>query len=150
MIDAEYESLCAEINSYHHSSHNDENVIKEQKVSQQNFKTVLQAHKNYLAAVIRLSMVDNAIVQDAIERVLQVCLRFIAIYHYLMEEDQDVSRKQSEIEHETFNITDTESSQSIHHLKKQSSIPLQEVDALKKDFFSQISYFLQIMRKVET
>ena len=36
------------------------------------FRGALQLHKNFLATVARLAMVDNAVVQDGIDRVIQV------------------------------------------------------------------------------
>lgn len=146
VIDAEYENLCGEIKSNHHSDADatDDNDESEDGKSSQNFKSVLQAHKNYLATVIRLSMVDNVIVQDAIERVLHGCMRVIAVYHFLLEEDRD---RLSVLQHQFSSGEDDEP--RTKQPSSSSSIPLQEVEALKKDFFSQMSYLLQIMRKVE-
>lgn len=152
MIDAEYENLCGEIKSHHHSEHvsaADSSAGaavhgNEEHSPPQNFKSVLQAHKNYLAAVIRLSMVDNVIVQDAIDRVLHGCMRVVAIYQFLLEEDRErvntLQAHQGAAEQPPSSDPPKASA---------SSIPLQEVETLKKDFFSQMSYLLQIMRKVE-
>lgn len=79
-------------------------------------------------------MVDNVIVQDAIERVLQTCMRLIAIFHLLLEDEDEGG---------------DEDNQHSRPDSDTNIIPLLEVDALKKDFFSHISYLLQIMRKVE-
>lgn len=43
------------------------------------FQAVLRAHKNFLATVLRLSLVDNVAIQEGMERVLQVSLRFVSV-----------------------------------------------------------------------
>jgi hypothetical protein len=138
VIDAEYERLCEEIESNRHSAYVGPDSGTDKR-HPQNFKSVLQAHKNYLATVVRLSMVDNVIVQDAIERVLHACMRVVAVYHLLLEEDREQQGQGQEERHGDSNSSSGGT----------GSIPMQEVEALKKDFFTQMSYLLQIMRKVE-
>lgn len=92
------------------------------------FKIILQAHRNFISAVMRMSMADNTIVQDAIERVMQVCMRFIAICAVCEEccvESVGVSSCNGII------------------------VPAEEIEAIRKDFFTQSIYLFHIMRKVE-
>lgn len=44
-----------------------------------NFHDAAKAHKQFLSAVLRSTMVDNAAVQENIEKMLHVCLRFLAV-----------------------------------------------------------------------
>ena len=105
VIDAEYTTLLSTLRST------------------DSFRKGLSAHRNFLSALARLSMIDNSIVQDGIERVIQVCLRYLAVSQVM---DQ---------------VADEEGDEAI---------PLEEVEALRKDFFAQVSYLFQIMRKVES
>ena len=73
-------------------------------------------------------MADNTIVQDAIERVMQVCMRFIAICVVCEEyrvENVGISGDNGII------------------------VPAEEIEAIRKDFFTQSIYLFHIMRKVE-
>ena len=147
VIDAEYEHLCGEIQSNRHSSHSNSQTSTgagagagdgagagaDTPRSTQNFKSVLQAHKHYLSAVIRLSMVDNAVVQEAIGRVLHCCMRLVALFQWLAEEREGLGGSDR---------PDTGTNSS-------SGIPLAEVEALKREFFSQMWHLLQLMRKLE-
>lgn len=66
VIDAEYTNLVTQLRATN------------------SFRSAYSLHRTFLATVARLAMVDNAIVQDAIERVIQVKsghpLRFKIIY----------------------------------------------------------------------
>jgi hypothetical protein len=55
VIDAEYTSLVTQLRATN------------------SFRSAYSLHRTFLATVARLAMVDNAVVQDAIERVIQVC-----------------------------------------------------------------------------
>jgi hypothetical protein len=103
VIDSEFTTLVAEIES------------------PSDFQIILRAHRNFLASLVRLAMVDNTAIQEAIERILQVCLRFVAVYRI---------RKQDE-------------AAAVY------IIPQEEMDSIQKDFYSHVLYFFQIMQKVE-
>ncbi len=51
------------------------------------FQEVLRAHRNFLSTLLRASLVDNVTVQDSIERVLQACLRFVAVCRLLHQQE---------------------------------------------------------------
>ena len=161
VIDAEYVNLCNDIDSTQHNEdmisstgdirHDSEDASHRHnevhdKTPPHNFKSVLQAHKNYLATVIRLSMVDNVVVQDAIDRVLHACMRVAAIYHLLMEDE--VEGKSPSVLEKGLLSTGFDRN-GMDNANDSAIIPIQEVEALKKEFFSQMSYLLQIIRKVE-
>ena len=78
--------------------------------------------------MIRLSMVDNLTIQEGIERILQVCLRFIAISKLLVQQEE------------------FDGSVANNH---PVVIPPEEIDAINKEFISQITYLFSILRKVE-
>jgi Gamma tubulin complex component C-terminal len=162
------------------------------------FQTVLRAHRNFIAAVTRLSSVDNLTVQEAIERVLQVCLRFIAVCRLLHQQedndnDNDATRGWSSREtvrsqrEDTRDDTDGDFSRhdgdcgdgddgdgddgddddrndsvgnrearkrrtrtrTHRQLPVVTVIPAEEIESIRKEFFTQISYLFQVMRKVE-
>ncbi len=92
------------------------------------FQHVLRAHRNFIANMIRLSMVDNLTIQEGIERILQVCLRFIAISKLLVQQEE------------------FDGSVANNH---PVVIPPEEIDAINKEFISQITYLFSILRKVE-
>lgn len=98
------------------------------------FQTVLRAHKNFVANVLRMSLIDNASVQEGIERVLQVCLRFIAVCRLLHRAEQATEE------------TEVYSSKSDLLI----FVPPEEFAAIHKEFYSQVLFLFQIMRKVES
>jgi hypothetical protein len=54
VIDSEYDELAVRIENSN------------------SFQQVLRAHRNFIANILRLSMVDNLTIQEGIERILQV------------------------------------------------------------------------------
>ena len=108
VIDSEYAALMKEIETA------------------RDFQIVLRAHRNFLASLVRLAMVDNLAIQEAIERILQVCLRFVAVCRIRTQESSAADRTAT-----TYDI------------------PPEETEAIQKDFYSHMLYFFQIMQKVE-
>ena len=51
------------------------------------FQDVLRAHRNFLATVLKAALVDSLTVQDAVDRVLQACLRFVAVCRLLHQQE---------------------------------------------------------------
>jgi hypothetical protein len=96
-------------------------------------------------------------VQEGIERVLQVCLRFVAYCRLLhQQEDNDVKVGWSaKPPHGT-------GQSASHSLPGRADIkakvvrdvpivlPPEELEAIRKEFFTQISYLFHIMRKIES
>lgn len=112
------------------------------------FQQVLRAHRNFLATVLKAALVDNLTVQDAIDRVLQACLRFVAVCRLLLQQE-GVDGAALDDEYTHFN-------QGVLSPSKVSTSPLlpvvvpnEEVEAVRKDFFSQIVYLQTVMGKVE-
>ena len=105
--------------------------LQEQMTKASNFQDVLLAHRNFLSSVLRLSLVDNITVQEGIERVFHVCLRFVAVCRILHQQEDIIVGK------------------SKNDKIAPIVIPSEEIEAIRKDFFSQISYLFAIMRKVE-
>lgn len=90
------------------------------------FQTVLKANRNFLVSVVNLSMVENTAIQEAIERILQVCLRFVSVCKLLLSKNPggDIG---------------------VSHL----IVPPEEMEAIQKDFYTHTLYFFQMMQKVE-
>lgn len=110
-------------------------LLQEQMTKASNFQDVLLAHRNFLSSILRLSLVDNITVQEGIERVFHVCLRFVAICRILHQQEDYIIGNKSNNNDNTTTIPIV--------------IPPEEIEAIRKDFFSQISYLFAIMRKVE-
>jgi hypothetical protein len=72
-------------------------------------------------------------VQEGMERIFHVCLRFIAVCRLLHQQENIVIGK-------------TKNEKTLPPIV----IPHEEIEAIRKDFFSQISYLFAIMRKVES
>jgi hypothetical protein len=98
------------------------------------FQAVLRAHRAFIASIVRSSHIDNNVVQDAIERVLQVCLRFLAASALHQHNDEVVNA----------------ASTSTGPVGEVFYLPQEEFDAIRKDFFVQVSYLLQLMKKIES
>lgn len=94
-------------------------------------QTILKGHREFLANILNLGMVENTLVQEGIDRILQICLRFIALCWLALKEEE---------EEEKFN-------EKYVHID--SDIFAKELEAIRKDFYTQTSYLFQIMRKVE-
>ena len=90
------------------------------------FQSVLRASRNFLASIVNLSMVDNTAIQEGIERILQVCLRFVCVCKIVQENFQP-ERYISDI----------------------LVVPPEELQAIQKDFYTHVLYIFQIMQKVE-
>ena len=143
------------------------------------FQGVLRAHRNFLATVLRVSMVDQLTVQEGVERVLQVCLRFIAVCRLLQQQEgvvdgdgdgngvaggggdvyghadfQGLGLLSSYRTHTSPSKTNYFASPGLSKLQEKAALlpvvmPPEELEAVKKEFFSQISFLFQVMRKVE-
>jgi hypothetical protein len=60
------------------------------------FQYVLRAHKHFLANVLRLSLLDNASVQEGLERILHICLRFIAVCRLMHQSELGPGEQQEQ------------------------------------------------------
>ncbi len=165
------------------------------------FQAVLRAHRNFLSSVLRASLVDNVTVQDSIERVLQVCLRFVAASRLLHQQgtavDNHANGEMLGVEHQRYRLDGSppqprrsavrgglhspsslfypkgneqplqsatatndassgtaDSTWTAHDAARNNVrlpvvVPPEEIDNIRKDFFTQMSFLFQIMRKVE-
>ncbi len=68
-------------------------------------------------------MIDHVAIQDGIEGILHLCLRFLAICRLLLQED---GKDESVV-----------------------VIPPQEFDTLHEEFSTQVAYLVQLMRRVD-
>ena len=136
-------------------------TLQEVVSSATDFQSVLKGHKNFISTIMRLSNIDNVVVQEGIERVLQVCVRFIAVCRLLQQQEEDNdSNENIESNYSYRNYADRDSSTKYENLIKNPMkvekkriipivIPPEEIVGIRKDFFTQISYLFQIMSKVE-
>jgi Gamma tubulin complex component C-terminal len=121
-------------------------ILLEETSNACDFQTVLRAHRSFIATVMRLSSVDNLLVQEGIERVLQVCLRFIAVCRLLHQQEGEASAPNTPrgLRHMGIPRTDDKDKRAAPVV-----IPSEEIEGVRREFFTQISYLFQIMRKVE-
>lgn len=113
-------------------------VLQKELDGATDFQVVLQAHKNFLSSVLRVSMVDHLSAQEGIDRVLQTCLRFIAVCRLLQQQEgNDISSPSYKEE-------------AVPRMNLLPVvIPPEELEAIRKDFFSHCNYLFQIIRKVD-
>jgi len=126
------------------------------------FQVVLKAHKNFIVNVLRLSLLDNSSIQEGIERILQVdllmksfqtilsnlvkvCLRFVAVCRLLhhseeAEYNQDTSHENNRRNPKTHGYV----------INPPIYVPPEEFISIQKDFYSQVTFLFQIMRKVDS
>ncbi len=110
-------------------------------------------------------MIDNIAIQESIDRILQVCIRFVAacrlqsISEYQVDLAEDyktsfVQHKRSPAPSPQGKGVNPPSPFTAATMKAMQSppvyVPLEEFDAIKKEFYLQLSYLFQYMRKVET
>lgn len=98
-------------------------------------QTILKGHREFLANNLNFGMVENTLVQEGIDRVLQICLRFVALCWLTMKNEDEVE--------------DVGGRKNEENLQIESDIFAKELEAIRKDFYTQTSYLFQIMRKVE-
>lgn len=119
------------------------------------FQSVLRAHKTFTANMLRLSLIDHAAVQEGIERILHICLRFIAICRILhrsefldVEDADDYPSSAQTSPHKNGGLLSD--AERINMLHAPIYVPPEELDFIRKDFFAQVSLLFQLMRKVES
>lgn len=106
------------------------------------FQSVLRAHKTFTANMLRLSLIDNTSVQEGIERILQICLRFIAVCR--------IQHQSEYLDDPAEDTTSTPASQARKALLPPIYVPPEELGHIRKDFFAQVAVLFQLMRKVES
>lgn len=113
------------------------------------FQSALRAHKNFLSNVLRLSLIDNISIQESIERILQACLRFIAICRILHQSDCNSSNNNDDEQQQQ--------QQTQESIYKNTAVtippiyvPPEELIHIQKDFFAQIAVLFQTMNKVDS
>ena len=55
-------------------------LLQKSMNSSDDFQSVLKAHKNFIANIMRLSLMDNSSIQEGMERVLQVTCCLITVH----------------------------------------------------------------------
>ena len=135
------------------------------------FQAVLRAHKTFMSNILRLSLVDNTTIQEGIDRILYVCLRFIAICRIMHQSEfldiTPTNTMEGDMGNATEPYTNTGSSANSPHGKLPSTgilsdfdridllqapiyVPPEELEVIRRDFFLQVSALFQLMRRVES
>lgn len=162
-------------------------ILMEEVESAVDMQAVLKSHRNFLATVARSSFIDNISVQESIDRIMQVCLRFLSIFHLVQQDEKypmdDSAMGESftfQMSYEDNLISPTSSpkksgvvsspsglnnlmnsilnpdylpktgsiaAKSLHKLP--IIIPTEELDAVRKEFFTQVSFLFHLMSKVD-
>ncbi len=97
------------------------------------FQTVLDAHQAFLASVLRLSMVDSPQLQDSLDRILHLCLRFIAVCRLQQQAEQQAAFPER-----------------LSAAADVIFVPPEELEAIHKDFFAEVFLLFQILRNVDS
>tara|TARA_A100001015_G_scaffold320234_1_gene445885 strand:- start:3315 stop:3881 length:567 start_codon:yes stop_codon:yes gene_type:complete len=86
------------------------------------FGDVIRSHRNFVAAMASAAFLDDIAIQESFERVVQICIRFIAL--------MDI--------HDThLDVTDGEG----------IVVEMQEIE---REFFGETRFLFQVLRKVDT
>ena len=132
-------------------------ILQRDIATASDFQSVLRAHKTFTSNMLRLSLIDNTSVQEGIERILQVCLRFIAVcrIQHQVEDSQQPSHTDEEASRSFRSTASRASTREIpaSHALLQSLpiyVPPEELGFIRKDFFAQVAVLFQLMRKVES
>lgn len=128
-------------------------VMSEMKTSNE-FQYILKSHRNFLANLTRLSFIDNNSIQESIDRLLHVCLRFLAVMQVLADENEIDNEYQSNIKLDT-NVFPLQSTIDFDNLAKQHwktipiIVPPEEIEAISREFFTQLSFLFQVLSKID-
>lgn len=100
-----------------------------------NFQEVLKAHRIFLGTVCRLSLVDNSMIQECIEKVLHCCTRFVSLSKLLREDSEPVLIR--------------DPTPGTCQIVPDARISPEEMDFIRSDFFTQIAFLFSAMRRTE-
>lgn len=127
-------------------------ILQRDIATASDFQSVLRAHKTFTSNMLRLSLIDNTSVQEGIERILQVCLRFIAVCR-IQHQVEDNQQSPSHPDDDASRSFRTTVPAREHQALLQSLpiyVPPEELGFIRKDFFAQVTLLFQLMRKVES
>ncbi len=98
-------------------------ILQRDIATASDFQSVLRAHKTFTSNMLRLSLIDNTSVQEGIERILQVCLRFIAVcrIQHQVEDNQQSPSQPNDDESSRFRTT------SSHTPTRENQVLLQSL-----------------------
>ena len=98
------------------------------------FQSIMKAHRDFISSIVRLSMVDNLVVQENFERIFQLCLRFVAVVRILHEQLSPERRETTDVNPKL--------------RQRPVIIPQEELDAIQKDFTLNISQIFQVSCRI--
>ena len=90
------------------------------------FQTILRLHKKFLANLLQLSMMDAQGIQEMIDRILHLCLRFIACCR--------------------IQANASTAADGAENLDSYLSLPSEEFEQIQRDFYQQIAFLFQSMK----
>lgn len=136
------------------------NTLLQEVIHVDDVQVVLRCHRNYLTNLVRMSFLDNMTVQDSLDRIFQICLRFVSVFRILEQqwnaessEDEPASRA-DEVESLFSSMTSSMVSQQQQRpsawIRVPPFVPVEEFEAIRKDFFSQVNYLFQIMSRIDS
>jgi hypothetical protein len=134
VVDSEYSDLIKEIHSLQSSSSSSSSASRG---NQNDFQAILRIHKKFLANILKLSMIDHLGIQETIDRILFICLRFIACVR--IQSDHENPQEGS--------------SGSVNSPRAEESyvfIPVEEYSNIQNEFFLQISFLFQTMKTLDS
>lgn len=143
VVDSEYSELLREIETLQSlstsSAHQSGNYFLSStsaSTSSNDFQVVLRIHKKFLANIVKLSMVDHLGIQETLDRLLHLCLRFIACCRIQSEaaESSDSGARDEGI---------NDGNSSVY-------LPSEELDSIEKEFYQQLSFLFQAMKTLDS
>jgi hypothetical protein len=125
-------------------------------------QVVLRTHKTFVANLFRLSLIDNASIQEAFDRIIHVCLRFIALLRIMLDHAEerdiggtgfhhrgDVATSDNHDSTKLSTAAAAEAKSSIYSMSLPLFVPPEEIQAIGKEFFSQVAYLFHLMRSID-
>ena len=118
VIDAEYHTFC-------------ENM----EFESMEFESLVRAHKIFISNIMTQCMLDNTVIQDVLDNLLHITIRFLAVCKILLEDE-----------------TSEDSSKNIPPIIPAPPLylPIEELDALSSEFTAQLTYLVHVMMKLDT
>jgi hypothetical protein len=106
------------------------------------FQTILRIHKKFLVNILKLSMIDHLGIQEIIDRILHICLRFIACCRLQNHSDQAIF---SQPKDQSGNVSSKKEA-----AEEFTYIPEEEFENIQKEFYQQISLLFQGMKTLDS
>ena len=95
------------------------------------FESVVRLHRGFVSNLVTQCMLDNTVIQDVLEGLVHLAVRFLAVCKLLLAEPADDSSGGAAPIPPVY-------------------VPLEELDALSAEFTAQLTQLVYVMKKLDT